>query len=91
MNAKQMQMTKLMISEMNMTELRQIAEYVNMSFKIQISREAKKFSKGDKVSFDHPREGVVTGKVIKVNQKTVSVVTEAGSHWNVAGSLLKAA
>lgn len=91
MTNKQMQMAKLLISEMNMDELRNINSYLAICFKQQQSRAAKTFSKGDKVSFDHPKLGKVIGTVEKVNQKTVSVITAKNGNWKVAGSLLKAA
>lgn len=88
MNTKQIQAVKLALSDMNMAELRQVNEYLSMMFKQQIRKASLTFSRGDEVKFDHPSEGTVFGKVVKINSKTVSVVTKEGSHWRVAGSLL---
>lgn len=90
MKTVQMQKVKLAISEMSMAELRQISEYINMTYKMQSRQATKAFSVGDKVQFTHPSQGTIKATVKKVNSKTVSVVATNGTPWNVSGSLLKA-
>jgi hypothetical protein len=50
--------------------------------------EMLKFNVGDKVSFEPPGRGRLTGTLVKYNQKTVTIITDAGQRWNVAPSLL---
>jgi hypothetical protein len=48
-----------------------------------------KFKIGDRVTF-HP-EGLppVVGMLTRYNRKTVTVITDAGQHWNVSPNLLR--
>ena len=90
MNTRQMQAVKVALSEMNINELRQVNEYIGMMYKIQQQRAASAFSRGDKVSFQSRTGDKISGTVVKVNQKTVTVSTPVGQ-YKVSGSLLKAA
>lgn len=90
MKTAQIQMVKVALSEMNMTELRQVGDYLNMMYKMQIRKATATFSVGDTVQFTHPKQGTITGTVKKVKPKMVEVVTPSGTNWNVAGTLLKA-
>jgi hypothetical protein len=47
-----------------------------------------KFNVGDKVSFEPPGRGRLTGTLVKYNQKTVTIITDSGQRWNVAPGLL---
>jgi hypothetical protein len=47
-----------------------------------------RFLPGDEVSFDSPNQGRQTGRIAKLNKKTVSVITKAGRKWNVSPHLL---
>jgi hypothetical protein len=50
--------------------------------------EIAKFNLGDIVSFDYYGE-TISGRIIRINQKTVSVLTEDGKHkWNVSPHFL---
>lgn len=49
--------------------------------------EMSKFSKGDRVSFECSGD-IKTGTITKLNQKTVSIITDDDEGWNVAPSLL---
>lgn len=46
------------------------------------------FQLGDAVSFNDKNGNMLEGVVIRLNKKTVSVVTEANSRWNIAPQLL---
>jgi hypothetical protein len=46
------------------------------------------FRIGERVTFHPPGRAPVTGVITRYNQKTVSLVTEAGERWNVAPHLL---
>ena len=47
------------------------------------------FSIGERVAFDTPDRGTVTGILTKYNRKSVTVVAEGGGIWNVGPSLLR--
>jgi hypothetical protein len=46
------------------------------------------FKIGDRVSFQPEGRAVVVGILTRYNKKTVTVITEAGEHWNVAPGFL---
>jgi len=50
--------------------------------------EMMQFSPGEKVSFESPGSGRLTGTLVKFNKKTVTVITENGQKWNVSPHLL---
>lgn len=89
MKTIEMQKLKMAISTMDMTELRQITQYVNMMVKQQISQAARSFSKGDTVVLTHPKVGSVKATVLKVKPKMVEIKLADGTIYNVAGTLLK--
>lgn len=47
------------------------------------------FKLGDRVGFASEAHGLVVGTLIRYNRKSVTVITDAGQHWNVAPSLLQ--
>jgi len=52
------------------------------------SRLTRTFQVGESVEFD-AKGFLRKGKVVKVNTKTVKILTENSGIWNVAGSLLR--
>ncbi len=44
---------------------------------------------GDKVSFQPDGRQPLFGIITRYNKKTVTVITEAGEHWNVGPGLLR--
>ena len=46
------------------------------------------FLPGDEVSFDSPNQGSQTGRIAKLNKKTVTVITQSGRKWKVSPHLL---
>jgi hypothetical protein len=49
--------------------------------------EMEKFQIGEIVSF-HGNNQFITGRIIKFNQKTISIVTQDNQQWNVSPHLL---
>jgi hypothetical protein len=47
-----------------------------------------KFNIGDVVSFSPEPGRIVSGTIVRLNQKTVSMVTKEGCHWRVSPSYL---
>lgn len=54
----------------------------------EMAQKCATFKLGSKVSFKHPSKGVIVGTVIKVNSKTVQLVTDEQVRWNCGPSLL---
>jgi hypothetical protein len=46
------------------------------------------FTKKDRVGFQAPDGRMLEGTVLRLNKKTVSVVTDDGHQWNVSPGLL---
>jgi hypothetical protein len=49
------------------------------------------FKVGERVQFQPDGHPPVTGVLTRYNRKTVTVITEAGQHWNVAPQFLRKA
>ena len=83
---------KKLLDHMTENELimanRMIVERINLVRKTKSLHQMSKFSIGDMVSFENDNQ-VITGIIIKLNQKTVSVHTQEGIRWNVSPSFLQ--
>ncbi len=55
--------------------------------KMKLYEDLQKFDVGDKVSFKGKGEDLITGIVIRVNQKSVTIKTDQGATWYVAPAL----
>ena len=55
--------------------------------KMKLYEDLQKFDVGDKVSFKGKGEELLTGTVIRVNQKSLSIKTDQGTMWYVAPAL----
>jgi len=52
--------------------------------------ESMKFRKGDKVEFNSSKGGeLVKGTVLTINQKSISLLSEAGMNWRVSPGMLR--
>jgi hypothetical protein len=49
------------------------------------------FSIGERVTFTPEGRPPVTGRLVKYNKKTVTVITDEGQRWNVSPSFLRKA
>jgi len=50
-----------------------------------------KFNTGELVEFENSDGHTITGRVIKLNKKTVSILTSGNNQWNVAPVFLRSA
>ena len=64
-----------------------IVEKLKLLSRAHHLKEMAKYNIGDIVSFKHHDKKKV-GKIIRLHQKTVSIITENNERWNVAPSLL---
>lgn len=78
------------INSMNMDELRELNEVAVRAMKRLVAAAADTFRPGDLVSFQGRDGRTVSGRVLKINQKTVSVMADEPrcTIWKVSGTLL---
>ena len=62
-------------------ELHEFSKIIEQRLKVS-------FKVGNKVQFDAGNRGIIRGKIIKVNQKTVGVLADSGMRWKVHPSFL---
>ena len=77
-------------SEANLIDLnRRLVSYMRDKRQADTYHALAKFSLGGKVSFNNNHGKTVTGIVVRVNKKTVSIHTDDHQHWNVSSHLLE--
>ena len=79
------------IFNMDVAELRELQELVIETMKRRMRTATRMFQQGDEVSFQTRDGRTVNGRVVKVNQKTVTVMAHNAqcTMWKVSGTLLK--
>ncbi|HOT46029.1 MAG TPA: hypothetical protein PLM53_17620 [Spirochaetota bacterium] len=68
---------------------RLIIERLKLLYQHRSTTQMQRFNVGEKVRFTDPDGTVRTATIIRLNKKTVSLVTTGGEQWNVAPGLLK--
>lgn len=68
---------------------RLIVERLKLIAQARATKLMTEFTRGDRVGFQAPDGKMLTGVVLRLNKKTVSVVTDDGCRWNVAPGLLR--
>lgn len=66
----------------------QIIERLKMLETLETHKSMMQLHSGARVSFESPAGERIVGTVMKLNRKTVTVVTDAGRRWNVSPHLL---
>ncbi len=86
---------KIDIDQLTESELidlnHRIVERLRFLRRMRTHESMLRFSIGEKVCFQPEGRQLIYGVITKYNQKTVTVITEAGERWNVSPSLLKRA
>ena len=81
------------IKDLNEEELiylnRLIVERLKLISQAKSTFEMAKFNIGELVQFEDNDGNTITGRVIKLNKKTVSILTEDRQRWNVAPIFLR--
>lgn len=67
---------------------RLIIERLKLLHQEKSTSQMQRFNVGEKVRFKDPTGTVKTGTIIRLNKKTVSLITTSGEQWNVAPGLL---
>lgn len=70
-------------------DLRSVNQAVKAAYTMLQSRAKFAFYIGEPVSFTTRSGHPITGKVVKINQKTINVRTNTGMEWKVSPSLLR--
>jgi len=80
------------IGRMDKAELNQVAEAIKLQRTFLTRTATRKLMVGDIVGFDAKTRGYITGRVVKVNTKTVAVkCSKTGTQWKVTATLLEPA
>ena len=80
------------IRNMNSAELNQVAEAMKLQRTYNARTATRSLMVGDIVGFDAKTRGYITGRVTKVNSKTVVVKqSSTGVQWKVSAALLEPA
>lgn len=87
-----MRKSEIDLSQMTQQELmdlnRRVVERIRLLGQRRALKDLSRFSVGDTVSF-HPECGhVVVGMIIRLNQKTATVMAENGHQWRVSPTFL---
>jgi hypothetical protein len=67
---------------------RVIVERLKLISQVKHTSLMAEFSVGDRVSFQDNEGETVEGRIIRINKKTVSLMTDEGSQWKVSPGLL---
>jgi hypothetical protein len=79
------------LSERELIDLnRRIVERLRMLQQLRAHKDMLQFSVGQRVRFRHDAR-TIEGILTRYNRKTVTVLTDAGEHWNVSPSLIEPA
>ena len=77
------------IRNMTSDELNQVAEAIKLQRTYNARTATRSLMVGDIVGFDAKTRGYITGRVTKVNIKTVTVrCSKTGTQWKVTATLL---
>jgi len=81
------------IKSLNEEELRYlnrlIVERLKLISQAKSTKEMAKYNIGDLVEFQDNEGDIVSGRIIKLNKKTVSILTDGNQRWNVAPVFLR--
>lgn len=68
----------------------EVVKRLRWTNKVKQSQKMQNFRIGERVCFMYETKGqLISGTIIRLNQKTVSIATDDGHRWNVAPTLLK--
>jgi uncharacterized cupredoxin-like copper-binding protein len=66
-----------------------VVERLNLLAQAKSTVQLAQFAEGDRVSFTDNAGTLKHGRVIRLNKKTVSLVTDDGHHWKVSPGFLR--
>ncbi len=78
-------LTKAQLIDLN----HRIVERLRFLNQMRAHSQMLEFRIGDRVSFEPEGRSAVVGMLTRYNKKSVTVITDAGEHWNVAPAFLR--
>ena len=97
MTLQQFDRTKIesFIKDLSEEELRYlnrlIVERIKLIAQEKSTRSLSRFNLGEFVKFTDTEGRLKTGRIVRLNKKTASILTSDGQHWKVSPSLLQSA
>jgi biotin-(acetyl-CoA carboxylase) ligase len=70
---------------------RLIVERLKLIFQEKSTRSLSRFNLGESVRFPDHEGGVKTGRIVRLNKKTATILTTDGQNWKVSPGLLESA
>lgn len=100
MNSKKNQKNKMkktkiedFIKELNIDELillnKMVVERIKILSQVETSNAMQKYNIGEWVKFEDNNNRLIEGKIIKINKKTISILTRENIKWNVHPTFIK--
>jgi len=68
---------------------RMVVERLNLLAQAKSTVQLAQFAEGDRVSFTAHDGTLKNGRIMRLNKKTVSLVTDDGQQWKVSPALLR--
>jgi len=68
---------------------RALKRRIDLLRQASLSESFKRFSVGDNVQFENKENAIVQGKIIKINKKTLSIISDSTERWNVSPELVQ--
>ncbi|HUX08306.1 MAG TPA: hypothetical protein VMX35_13445, partial [Acidobacteriota bacterium] len=68
---------------------RLVVERLKLISQEKSTRAMGRFNIGEMVEFEDNAGARKTGRIVKLNKKTATIITTEGQHWNVAPGLLR--
>lgn len=91
LTTSEMQTLSSLVSKMDQSELKLLADLYNSQSRFIQGNMASTFRVGDKVKWMSKYGRTIEGTITKVNTKTIKVSTSSDGQWSVSPSLLKKA
>jgi hypothetical protein len=68
---------------------RMVVERLNLLAQAKSTLQLAQFAEGDRVSFTANDGTIKNGRVMRLNKKTISLLTDGGQPWKVSPALLR--
>jgi hypothetical protein len=68
---------------------RMVVERLNLLAQAKSTLQLARFAEGDRVSFTATDGSLKNGRIMRLNKKTVSLLTDDGQQWKVSPALLR--
>lgn len=66
-----------------------VVERIKVLNQIETSNAMRKYNIGECVEFEDNNNQIIKGRIIKINKKTISILTNGNLQWNVHPSFIR--